>query len=693
MNGQAMVRAAFQERISPSPDLPADSPARRPVFYLRCMAWQYLLTERRTAVSDAQAQQTLNDFTWFKELRTQLHENPDSLLFSTINLGGNHWIEGLYDVSTRKWSYGDSQANPLEEIEGLYFEASKALSLLLDLPCVDVHPPTLNTTLVAGQQLDGHSCGYFSINTLEHHVFGRPLGSPATAPLIRIRSFLHLYHEHLQDHGPIVNGHLEPRYLGTTPNPALAELDQFPSRGRSRMDNQLASLREDFAGTLHVDTQMEARDTEEMFFSSGSSDSDSDDEDDGNLTDEAYMQVDWSDAALEARYQQAAARRAEQDSMDVDPEPDFVPPAPSNKRMSKLARRTRDATLVKENPDRWDNFERRVKALDPQARLHKELQPRHVWCSWCINWIPLKEVFQFSCYEKHRKDECPMREQGAIRPATVKEGNILSFFKAQSKPGTHIGTESQEVVSASYSCPGLTKAFDPRIVRYLARTGAAGGGAPPIKILKQSIRLQQDYLKTLKSRGKRKGGLLTKKQLKAELDNLEEREYKWINHGPRKLVRASDCTSTTETYGVPCQARRKLRSNPIFMNALRRKPPPDENIKYTPLKFVRGFYRDLCLKYRGLDKLIDKDGKESYPLRMAKIVHRDSQGEYRHEIFAGMIESMVLTEERRMRKKGTQGLVRSAPFVNHMHSIALTSPAAYKKLRKIFGGPSMRSFQ
>lgn len=79
---------------------------------------------------------------------------------------------------------------------------------------------------------------------------------------------------------------------------------------------------------------------------------------------------------------------------------------------------------------------------------------------------------------------------------------------------------------------------------------------------------------------------------------------------------------------------------------------------------------------------------------MAKMLEEDDRaGEDRFEIFRGMCEAIEKTESRRRRGLGAQGLVRSKPFVNTMHALALMSPLAYKKLGTLFGGPTLRHLQ
>ena len=96
-----------------------------------------------------------------------------------------------------------------------------------------------------------------------------------------------------------------------------------------------------------------------------------------------------------------------------------------------------------------------------------------------------------------------------------------------------------------------------------------------------------------------------------------------------------------------------------------------ELMKYTPSHYVQGYTYSLALQYKGLNRLVDKDGKESYPLRMAKMLEEDERGgEDRFEIFRGMCEAIFRTEDRRRRGLGTQGLVRNKPFVNIMNALA-----------------------
>ncbi|KAJ9096752.1 hypothetical protein QFC21_005022 [Naganishia friedmannii] len=463
-------------------------------------------------------------------------------------------------------------------------------------------------------------------------------------------------------------------------------------------------------------------------------------------SDTEYMQIDASDCIDEDRPDRYSLQRhnamlplvlEEDRNEDMDApvdspyalirKPTGIPKSaqPFGKFKSKVVTRNQNAIRAEQRPDLWDNFVQRINRVAPAAKTDKKLWPKHVWCPVCREWKPIKAVFQSSCFIKHY-EKCIIEnpfvslddEEPTDQISAVSSGSSLpaKSKKATDKLPPHVNnaviSHSTKSIASIFSmvtkrtadvpqpqplprgpCPGLTTSFDPRIAVYLGRTGAGGGGSPTLKVLIARARLQ--LIDRHRSRSKSPKSTITgpaynPADLKKMVDLLREKYYKWINHGNLSLVRAATCTGEANRLGHPCDPCRGLRTNKIFTNALKKSPPAGDKVKYTPGYYVRGFLHELAVKYHGLENLFDSDGKQSVMLRLAKMIEDDKSQDNKYEIFRGMSEAIYHTNERRLRGKGTQGLVRNQMFVNTMHSLALMGPYAYRKLHRLFGAPTIR---
>lgn len=645
---------------------------------------------------------------WLISLRAQLAIHKDSVIYLPISLHNKHWIVARLDTNRRKWSFADSSANL--PISTVYYQALLFLSETLGLPCMEKIPPPSNTTFCSGRQVDGHSCGYFALNSMEVDIFGHcdavPLGTQSTAKLLRLRAFLLIYQENLQSHDFTI----DPQDKG------FSQLDQFPSHARNlvNMSSQssyhsaatedsspvvprtpFSSSRASSAGfrekdedtTGDISSDSSDNGYEFPAFSDNTSDSDW-----SIYTDDEYLDFDYSDAAIEARYRRKLSQTPQPGGSSTPAKLRKVDTTGSKKRMDKLTRRRLDFEKVQNNLHLWQRFQKRIAAICVDARTDMNLYPRHVWCPQCSDWFPLREVFQSADFQSHYA-ECKSKNSVAKASSQV---SVKNFFSAIPKKSSNRFTNKMSLDNNSglleQSCPGLTKCFDPRIDRYLERTGADGGGAPPYQKLHQRVKMTHPRKRDVKRslRKANKGGFYTKSDQAREIRLLEARLYKWINHRTLKLVRSRECTGISNAKGSPCEPCRALKKLKVFKNALSRKTSPEDKLKYTPHRFVEGFLHNLTIKYKGLDKLIDETGTESFMLRLAKMIHEDEGENNCYAVFRGMCEAVYHTEERKKRGLGTQGLVRNQAFVNTMHSLALMSPLAYRKLSKLFAGPTIR---
>ncbi|KAJ9103214.1 hypothetical protein QFC21_002637 [Naganishia friedmannii] len=775
---QVLCRAAYrtEDQVARSANL-VRTPSK--TFILRTHVFQsFVHPTAGTFIENESSRQAMLTHPWFRCLKSQLEQSHDAVIYLPITLNNLHWIAAKLDVSTGIWSFADSMN--FSSIPTVYFDSCILLSKMLGISSPQTQPPLCNATFRSGVQVDGHSCGYFALNAIEADLFGTPLASTSTRTYQRLRTFWMICQEHVEDHGPVVNGRVQfgAGRQAETMEDGMFDLDQFHSPTLHKVGQQLRRLKSHLFPTqvvqpIHDQTSPPTQSTVQPLaecsavipksFSVPSSlpiedasayrevesvdESDTEDETDTSdmlWSDTEYMEIDASDCIQEkpsGRKRQPLQRSNAflPPVLEKGEKDDIVAPVQSayallqnstatiettrttGKPMSKIVNRNKNTARAEERPDLWNRFVRRVKEAAPAAKVDKQLWPKHVWCPACRKWTPLKAVFQVSDFVKHYKDcikDYPavcLETQEPIEPVSATRLELASKSKkVTSKPSTQIGraiiSHSTKSIASFFSavpkpggkvsvsypgrpCPGLSDAFDPRIGVYLGRTGAGGGGAPVLKVIIGKARLQLISMQRARMKSQKSaitGPAYSAADLKGLVNLLREKNYKWINHKNLGLVRAAACTGEANRIGLPCDPCRSLRTNKIFTNALQREPPASDKVKYTPNYYVKGFLHELALQYHGLDRLFDPKGKQSVMLRFATMLHDDQAGENKYEIYRGMSEAIYHTQERKSRGKGTQGLVRNQLFVNTMHSLALMSAYAYRKLHKLFSGPTIR---
>lgn len=497
---------------------------------------------------------------WFIALKEEVARYGTGDIYLPISVNNCHWIIGRLDVAKATWSFCDSLSNlPLSST---YYQACLFIAQGLGLNCPIPHSPPSNECFKSGRQSDGHSCAYFALNAIEHDIFDYPLACPRTAKYIRLRTFLLVLQE-----GTGASPDAPRRRKG------YEQLDQFPSDAREVLAvrhqawtekimkerdlrqgaegmGQPHSLSEDDIAANHNVESAPPSSLPELAQAETrlSSDNDSGDEyyemddvsESGSESDKSvrwdseeelkdYMDIDYSFAVAQAKDKRIAAKRDQTQSEPITASPDSRDPVGTMavktlrkrddtggaKRHSKFTKKLIDCEKVKESPHLWDRFVLKVKSLVPEAKTDSNLWSRHVWCPNCGDWVPLKAVFQFSCFKKHFAG-CRSSQSTASSNVSVKK-----HFFLLAKPGTQKSNQPGGTVN-QFSCPGLTKDFDPRIERYLGCTGADGGGAPNFRRLRESVRQSHPRKRDIKHQlqNSRKGGFYTRADQKREIHLL-----------------------------------------------------------------------------------------------------------------------------------------------------------------------------
>jgi len=122
--------------------------------------------------------------------------------------------------------------------------------------------------------------------------------------------------------------------------------------------------------------------------------------------------------------------------------------------------------------------------------------------------------------------------------------------------------EKETKLQAKVPCPGITEADNPKIVQYLKRTRALGGGGRSLPVV------AKDLFNKLFSK-------LTMKKNQQKVVDLQMHEWKWRNDHANLRVFLASCKkkvadqSTASKHPKPCSDCHTVLQSKAFKNAIR----------------------------------------------------------------------------------------------------------------------------
>ena len=216
-----------------------------------------------------------------------------------------------------------------------------------------------------------------------------------------------------------------------------------------------------------------------------------------------------------------------------------------------------------------ENFKKKILILDPYAEFLVNNNARFVLHSKCAGVNKQKAPYNTTNFVNHVQT-CtgPPKKRAHIANTDKK---CLTDFIAGDAPGPSTSRATGPHPEIDLPCPGLTPERDSRIPTYLTRSQAAGGGSRPRHTISREL-----FAKPL--------GDLDKDEF-AGILQLEAAEFRWLNFREQQFVRASACLKKSPSRrepAEPCNACVTVSKDPIFKNALARKFPKEENLKFVP---------------------------------------------------------------------------------------------------------------
>ena len=219
---------------------------------------------------------------------------------------------------------------------------------------------------------------------------------------------------------------------------------------------------------------------------------------------------------------------------------------------------------------KFERFKKKILTLDPHAEFLVDNNPRFVLHSKCAEVNKQKAPYNTTNFINHVR-ACAGPSKKRVHVANTDKKCFTGFVSGGTcVPLTGHATNLAEL-DTNLPCPGLTPEYDPKIATYLTRSQAAGGGSRPRHTISQ-----EQFGKS--------AGDLDKDEL-ARVCRLEATEFRWLNFREQGFIRATTClkkSPSRQEPALPCSSCMTVSKDQIFKNALGRKLPKDENLKFTP---------------------------------------------------------------------------------------------------------------
>ncbi|KXN81592.1 hypothetical protein AN958_04402 [Leucoagaricus sp. SymC.cos] len=203
--------------------------------------------------------------------------------------------------------------------------------------------------------------------------------------------------------------------------------------------------------------------------------------------------------------------------------------------------------------------------------------------------------------------------------AAVEVGHVPS------KPNTQL----PDPANLLKPCGGLSSMDDLCIGNYLTCVTALGGGG-------------EDPREIAKRRFRKNLGELTDKE-RQNVEDVQCLMRRWINDHQQMCVYSPTCRKLISIRGqehscTECCSVLKIRE---FMNALQKKKPAAENMKFTNIKYHAPVLGDLFIQYLGLQDVIENSDNPLIQYACGALA-----GDYDDLVFIGLIQAMVHKHDR-----------------------------------------------
>ena len=456
-----------------------------------------------------------------------------------------------------------------------------------------------------GVQDDGHSCVVFTSNTLAHGVLDQPLLSAEEAVAERLSWFIRLASTQriTNPTSPESSKEDEPQRrngLAITDllNPVIDQPRDYDSDSDSDIsgyDEEL-EVEDDTANRIRLDSASEnaASTLGELESKSDFTMHDDDEANNGGYRDipSNFLISDTTNAAR--TWKNIFGKRARSESSESDSGSSYYseideaePPAHKYIKAGEGSSKSAVASRVlrqqlKEGSfevvdDKYQRWKKKILDGDGEAKFDKDniCKVRH---SICGTVVTVKEPYNSVRWKDHlEKCKAKMKGKKPLKsPSLFAMGWAVKSAKKVKKVDTVDIGEKLQV--GQVPCPGITESDNPKVVQYLRRTGALGGGGRPLPVIAKEL-----FNK-----------LFSKLKLKSNRNKVVDtqmHEWKWRNDHENLRVHSTSCQkkvadrSAAAKRPKPCPDCVNVLRSKAFKNAIHRPIPPDKKFIFVNHRF------------------------------------------------------------------------------------------------------------
>lgn len=274
--------------------------------------------------------------------------------------------------------------------------------------------------------------------------------------------------------------------------------------------------------------------------------------------------------------------------------------------ISRSARASREARAAaisgefKVNAVKMEKWRMKILLLDRHAEFNQK-DIRVVRHSVCGRDVTVKEPYDTNRFSQHVNDECAnLKPKPNAGTPTLFKMFANQVANSAAKGGIRVNGPDKGTLLANVDrkpCPGITKTNNQRILVYLGRTGALGGGGRSVTAIAME-KFGKAFI------------MLELKQKKEVLDT-QAHEHQWRNDHKHLRVFSISCShnvnvdSSSLDHIPPCGPCFSLLSNNSFKRALNIPIPLDENYIHVNYRFRNQHLGHLYARMKGLKELIE----------------------------------------------------------------------------------------
>ncbi|KAF8161505.1 hypothetical protein B0H34DRAFT_767050, partial [Crassisporium funariophilum] len=192
-------------------------------------------------------------------------------------------------------------------------------------------------------------------------------------------------------------------------------------------------------------------------------------------------------------------------------------------------------------------------------------------------------------------------------------------------------------------CPGVTVSDDPRVLQYLKRTGASGGGGRSLPVIAKQL-------------FKRLFSQLSKEKNRKVVVDTQIQEWKWKNDHVNHRVYATHCQQRVIDRSPkpphPCPECDSVFHSRAFKSAIRKPIPSDKTSKFVNHRFRNPVLGGIFARTIGVREIVEDESAASSPF--VRYAQGALSGKYNNEVFNGLVQAVVTKQDREERGVGLQ---------------------------------------